>query len=624
MLAQGCSVEEVVTHFTSRGLKAGSEESQLAVKIKRLSGGKTLTQDQMLSLIEGELSEDSRQEMEEMLRKGYTKQDVINHFMSNGKTAEQEHREVARKLSILIDSDSMSSEEIEAILRDQLSPSDKKIMEKMLNQGKSVKEIVKHFIERIEISPKESAIAIKIKKLSGGRKLSVEEMVSILKDQLGEQSKKEMERMLADGVSMEAVIEHFLSHGKTSEQEESATADKLLGLMNSSLTEEELKQLLAAELPSKDKQKMEEMLQQGYSMEEVLEHFHNRCADHQAKTELARKIKKMSAGRKLSHEDMIELIRDQLSEEGKEKMEEMLKEGKTMQAVIDYFLSHGKTQEEENREVGAKLSSLLKNRKLSQEEIFDLMSRELNQADKVQMETMLAAGCSVEEILNLFLSRGSTPDLPQTELARRVKKLSRGKILSKKDILHLIKYQLTQESRAELENMFLRGYKIDDVIEHFMIQGKTSDEVHRELASRLEDLIDVNTMSDSKIIEILNSVLGAFDKIQIEAMLKRGCSTPELVSFLCNRGRRPAQKTEFAARMDRLLDGRCLAPQDILEMMKQNLDEESNECISVLLDKGYTVEDVIEHLLRTGKTPEQKQKEVAEKMLQLLDSDMSG
>merc|ERR1711988_1168187 len=56
--------------------------------------------------------------------------------------------------------------------------------------------------------------------------------------------------------------------------------------------------------------------------------------------------------------------------------------------------------------------------------------------------------------------------------------------------------------------------------------------------------------------------------------------------------------------------------------MKQNLDEESKECIPTLFEKGYTVQDVIEHLLKTGKTPEEKQKEVAEKMLQMLDSDV--
>jgi len=623
MLSRGCSVEEVVAHFSNRGIKASSEETELAVRVRQLSQGKILTQDQILGLIQGELSEESRQAMEEMLKKGYSKQDVINHFMNNGKTVEEEHKEVSRKLSILINSDSMSSDEMEAILRDQLSPSDKKIMEKMLNQGKSVKEIVKHFIERIDICPKESEIAIKIKKISGGRKLSHEEMFELLKDQLGEQSKKEMERMLAEGVSMEAVIEHFLSHGKTTEEEEIAVAERLLNLMNSSLSEEELKQLLSAELPDRDKKIMEEMLKQGYSMEEVLEHFQSRCADPDAKTELAKKIKKISGGRKLSNEDLIELIKDQLSETGKDQMEQMLREGKTAQEVIDYFLNNGKTQEEENREIGAKLCSLVKNRKLSQEELFDLMSQELNQTDKAQMEKMLSHGCSLEEVLHLFINRGITPDLPQTELARRVKKLSKGKILSKKEILHLIKYQLTEERKSELEAMLLRGYKIDDVIEHYMIRGKTSDEEFREVASRLEDLIDVNTMSDSKIIEIMNSVLGAFDKMQVEDMLRRGCSTPELVNFLFNRGKVPGQKTEFAARMERLLDGKCLPPQDILDIMKQNLDEDSRDCIVTLLEKGYTVQDVIEHLLKTGKTPEQKQKEVAEKMLQLLDSDMS-
>jgi len=251
------------------------------------------------------------------------------------------------------------------------------------------------------------------------------------------------------------------------------------------------------------------------------------------------------------------------------------------------------------------------------------MTKELNATDRAQMEQMIKQGCSVEEVFNLFMNRGITPDLPQTELARRVKKMSKGKMLSKKDILHLIKYQLTEDSKAKLENMFQKGYKLEDVIEYYLAKGKTSDEEHRELADKLEKLIDVKTMSDSQIIEIMNSVLGAFDKMQIEEMLKRGCSTPELVNLFCNRGKKSGQKTEFAARMERLLEGKCLAPQDVLELMKQNLDDESVDGIALLFDKGYTVQDVIEHLLKTGKTPEEKQRQVAEKMLQLLDNDMS-
>ena len=625
MLSQGCSMEEIVAHFSNRGINNSNngEESILAAKVKKLSYGKALSVDQMLSLIEEQLSEESKAEMAEMLQKGYSKQDVINHFMNHGKTAHEEQIETANKLSVLINADTMSDDEMVSILRQQLSPSDKKILERMLNQGKNVKDIVKHFIERIEIVPAESEIAIRIKKISGGRKLSNEEMVSLLKDQLGEESKKEMERMLAQGISIEEVIEHFMSHGKTSEEEEVAVAEKLKNLMNSSLSEEELKQILSAELPAKDKQKMEEMLKQGYTMEEVLEHFQNRAEEKHGKSELARKIKKMSGGRKLSNEDMIALIKEQLGEEGKTQLDQMLKEGKSMQEVIDFFMVSGKTQEEEHREIGAKLLGLIRNKKLSKEELIDLMAKELNGPDKAQMEQMLKQGCSVEEVFNLFMNRGITPDLPQTELARRVKKLSKGKMLTKKDILHLIKYQLTEDSKAELENMFQKGYKLEDVIEHYLIKGKTSDEEHREIASQLEKLIDVKSMSDSKIIEIMRSVLGAFDQMQIEEMLKRGCTTPELVNLFCNRGKKLGQKTEFAARMERLLDGKCLAPQDILEIMKQNLDDESRDSIIALFDKGYTVQDVIEHLLKTGKTPEEKQKEVAEKMLQLLDNDMS-
>ena len=621
MLAQGCSLEEVVAHFSSRGKINNAEDSQLAAKIKKLSFGKSLSEDEMLELIERQLSEDSKSQMAEMLRKGYSKQDVINHFMNSGKTEKEEQAATANALSVLINCDSMSDEEMMNILREQLSPSDRKLMEKMLGDGKDVKEIVKHFIERVDIVPVESEIAIRIKKISGGRKLSCEEMVSLLKDQLGEESKKEMERMLAQGVSMEEVIEHFMSHGKTTEEEETAVVEKLKNLMNSSMSEEELKQILTAELPESDRKKMEEMLKKGYSMEEVLEHFQNRVESRSSKSELARKIKKLSSGRKLSHEDMIELIKDQLGENGRNEMESMLKEGKSIQEVIEYFMNSGKTQEEEHREIGEKLLGLIRNKKLSKEELKDLMISELNASDKAQMEQMLKQGCSVDEVFNLFMNRGITPDLPQTELAKRVKKLSRGKMLSKKDILHLIKYQLTEDSKAELDNMFQKGYKLENVIEHYLIKGKTSDEEHRELALKLEKLIDVNTMSDSKIIEIMNSVLGAFDKMQVEEMLRRGCSTPELFNLFCNRGKKLAQKTEFAARMERLLDGKLLAPQDILDMMKQNLDDESIESLPDLFERGYTVQDVIEHLWKTGKTPEQKQKEVAEKMLQLLDND---
>merc|ERR1712179_284219 len=251
-------MEEVIAHFSNRGMpNTNNEESELAMKVKKLSCGKALSTDQMLSLIEDQLSEDGKANMAKMLQRGYSKEDVINHFMNNGKTEKEEHKETARKLSLLIDVDSMSNEEMVSLMKEQLSPTDKKLMEEMIKQGKSIKDIVKHFIERADIVPAESEIAIKIKKISGGRKLSSEEMVSLLKQQLGESSKKEMEKMLAQGMSVEDVISHFMEHGKTEDEEQRAVAEKLKSIMTDSMSEEEIKQILSSELSGKDKKKMD-------------------------------------------------------------------------------------------------------------------------------------------------------------------------------------------------------------------------------------------------------------------------------------------------------------------------------------------------------------------------------
>ena len=40
-------------------------------------------------------------------------------------------------------------------------------------------------------------------------------MILLLKDQLGDESKREMEEMLAKGIPMDEVVSHFMSHGKT-------------------------------------------------------------------------------------------------------------------------------------------------------------------------------------------------------------------------------------------------------------------------------------------------------------------------------------------------------------------------------------------------------------------------
>merc|ERR1719341_3194037 len=269
MLKSGCSIEEVMKHFSNRGMEPSGQESSsaLANMVKKLSGGKELSSDEMLSLIGEQMTEEGRKAMEEMLSKGYSKEDVIQHFLANGKTKKEQQNETAKRLSLL-DTDNMSAEEIEMVMKEQLSPSEKKIMEQMLKQGMSMKDIVKHFIELKDIEPVESALSIKLKKLSGGRKLSSKEMVDLMAQQMGDSDRREMEDMLASGASMEEVLKHFMEHGRTKEEEQREVANKLASLMSDSMTEEDIKSLLQSELNSADRKKMDEMLMSGYSIEE--------------------------------------------------------------------------------------------------------------------------------------------------------------------------------------------------------------------------------------------------------------------------------------------------------------------------------------------------------------------
>ena len=402
LLRDGGSLEDVMQTIlkskSTDSIASGQESpSALANMVKKLSGGRELSSDEMLNLIGEQMTEEGRKAMEEMLSKGYSKEEVIQHFLANGKTKKEQQNETANRLSLL-DTDNMSAEEIEMVMKEQLSPSEKKMMEQLLKQGMSMKDIVKHFIELKDIEPFESALSIKLKKLSGGKKLSSKEMVDLMAAQMGDSDRREMEDMLASGASMEEVLKHFMEHGRTKEEEQRDVANKLASLMSDSMTEEDIKSLLQSELNSADRKKMDEMLMSGYSIEEILEHFQTRGMEPGEESDLAANIRKISRGRKLSSEQMLQLIKDQLGDVGKEQMEEMLKSGMSPEDVISHFMTEGKTEDEERRDISLKLAEMTRGRKLSNDEKLEFMKEQLGKADRAQMEEMLKMGCTIEEV----------------------------------------------------------------------------------------------------------------------------------------------------------------------------------------------------------------------------------
>ena len=82
-----------------------------------------------------------------MLKKGYTKQDVINHFMRTAKTKEEQMQETADKIKALMNDENMSEQNKLEILRNQLSKEDLEQMEEMLRDGGSLEDVMQQMLK---------------------------------------------------------------------------------------------------------------------------------------------------------------------------------------------------------------------------------------------------------------------------------------------------------------------------------------------------------------------------------------------------------------------------------------------------------------------------------------------
>merc|ERR1719391_389169 len=109
----------------------------------------------------------------------------------------------------------------------------------------------------------------------------------------------------------------------------------------------------------------------------------------------------------MSQYQLYELIKDQLDDESRKKMEEMVKNGCPLDEAIEHFLKKGKTLEQVQNEKSEKLREMMEGKEdMKPEEVIDLLRSELGKEDKAQLEKMLSSGCSMQEVIDHFMNRG--------------------------------------------------------------------------------------------------------------------------------------------------------------------------------------------------------------------------
>jgi len=620
MLKQGKSMAEIIRKLSDT-TKPVMEET-LSQKIKKLSAGRQLSEDELMKLVQDNITSDEKDLMNEMLKQGKSMEDIIIKLSSSTKQVNEET--LAQKIKKLSEGRQLSEDELLELVKSNISVEEKTMMEEMLKDGKSMEDIIRKLSDTSKPN-KEETLSEKIKKLSEDKNLSTDELLELIKNSVSEEQRSQISSMLSSGKSPEDIVKYFLENEICEHHSHVHIAKRLDLLIDLDLMDDdEIKDILEAQLSPTDKKEMNFMLENGCSMEEVVAYFKSRGIEiDDAATELSKRIKKLSSGKTISETDMLNIIREQLGEEGKAKLESMIVNGLSSQEIIEYFMTNGKTEREEYKEVSQRLGVMIQKRKLSKDEVKDILESQLGEADKAKMTEMLTNGCSYEEVLQHFLLRGSSPERAKTELARRVRKMSKGKGLTKSEIIDIIRLQLTDESKQALDQMIVKGYYKDDVITHFMIKGKTCDEEFREIGEKLSKIIDIENMTEEQIIDLIRENVGPYDKVQIEEMIRCGCSTPEILKLFLNRGKSLDSKTELYSRVQKIVEGKIIHPLDLLDIIKENASDDLLEEISKLLEKGYTVQDVIEHALKHGKTQEEKLKEVAEKMQHFLEANMS-
>merc|ERR1711874_223720 len=166
-------------------------------------------------------------------------------------------------------------------------------------------------------------------------------------------------------------------------------------------------ELMKSLVSEKDQKKMEKMLKQGYTHDEIVEHFMDDAQKKSGTDSLAKKMEKLLEGKEdLGDDEILELMKNEMGTESQKKMEELLKQGH------------------------------------SKKEVKEMLDERLDDESKAKMQEMLKAGVPLKEVLDHFAKQCDPPEEQLTEMEKKMQKMTQGQELSNYQIYELMKEQM--------------------------------------------------------------------------------------------------------------------------------------------------------------------------------------
>lgn len=422
----------------------------------------------------------------------------------------------------------------------------RELCDQMCKQGYSPEEIVeffktyvskkmkieiymKNFLKNHKTSDKEKMNMIK--KMLEGSNMSKKDFLDLVKNQFGAEAQETLEQFMKSGMTMQEAMDAFMKQAEKKEKEElRAKLQQLLD--NSNMSKEEIFEALRSQLGSEDQAKIEEMLRQGMTMEDIIKHFTGQeevsldrrpsrsSADlnnnEQPGSEFARRMQELMANGNLSEEAMIELMKQQLGAGSRAEMEEMLRQGYSMQEVLDHFMKHGKTEQEEQKALTQRLQAVLNDTKMAKDQAYAFLQENLTAEARKAMNDLLKQGYTMEEVIELFKKHGN--DLSGIENALA---------------------QITVEFDGEPPDAHLHANRDafsvvsrEDVMARipFMVPGNNAH-TFKEFIEKVKKVVEGKGLTHREILDIMESRMGGSYLTDMRQLRAQHKTLAEVVDF---------------------------------------------------------------------------------------------
>merc|ERR1719317_1310920 len=286
-------------------------------------------------------------------------------------------------------------------------------------------------------------------------------------------------------------------------------------------------------------------------------------------------------------EDVFKAMRNNLSKEEQAKIDEMLKLGMSMDEIVKHFMSGGMDDDKEAKqkakeELKTKLKELMNDPSASTEDVFNVMKSQLGAEDQKKIEEMLKKGMTMDQIINHFMKGGMDEVQEETDFTKKMKELIGGKNLSEEEMLELMKSQLGEGSKAELEAMLAQGFSLQEVMDHFMKHGKTDEEEQRELQEKLEKMMNDPNANSEDVFNALRNQLGAADQAKIDELLKSGMTMDQIVKQFMEGGMENV-KDDIKAKLENMINDPNASTDDVFKALRNQLGAADQAKIDELL-----------------------------------------